>query len=340
MALSSSAIDDSVGRDPLDQAGQDPAGADLDECGDAGSPHRSTPRPSPRPWSGGRRARPGRRRRSSRARRPRWRAAAGADRGRRRRRGRSRIPSAASPSAASAPRRYRQHDGALGAEALRDARAPPRSPRRSPDTTTWPGALRLATTKTPQAAALCDELRQLGVVETDERRHGARRARRRRPASGGPARGRGARASCEVEGTGGDERRVLAHRVAGGEGGVRDGNPSRRPALADCREVSRSRSPSSAGWAFSVRSSVLRRTVPGEPADRARRGRRRRPRTQRRPRARSRRGPRPMPTAWRPARGRRRRGDSSSRSVFGCRRVPGGVRAGLQESGLVPTLHA
>ena len=71
--------------------------------------------------------------------------------------------------------------------------APASMAARSPDTTTWPGALRLATTKVPWAEAAGDELGQAGVVEADQRRHGPVATLARTPASGGRARGRGGR---------------------------------------------------------------------------------------------------------------------------------------------------
>ena len=107
---------------------------------------------------------------------------------------------------------------------------------RSPLTTTWPGELRFATPKMPWRRGLLDERREARVVEADDRGHAALAARARGlhllAADPHQADGVG-----EVEGAGGDEGGVLAHRVAGGERGLRDVHAQLVPALLDGLEV-------------------------------------------------------------------------------------------------------
>ena len=71
--------------------------------------------------------------------------------------------------------------------------APASMAARSPETTTWPGALRLATTNVPWARGGGDELGQPGVVEADERGHRPVAALARRLHQLARARGRGGR---------------------------------------------------------------------------------------------------------------------------------------------------
>ncbi len=116
-----------------------------------------------------------------------------------------------------------------------------------------------------------DELRQAGVVEADDRRHPAlvARARRLHEAAPGPDEADGV---GEVEGAGGDEGGVLAHRVAGGEG--RCGRVDRElgPARADGLEVG-DRGGEQRGLGVLRPVQLVLGSVPGEPADRLRRGR-------------------------------------------------------------------
>ena len=83
---------------------------------------------------------------------------------------------------------------------------------------------------------LGDELREPGVVEADDRGHAAfttGTGRLHQLAAGAhESHGVG-----EVQRAGGDERRVLPHRVAGGEGRVRDVHREGIPALAHGLEI-------------------------------------------------------------------------------------------------------
>ena len=97
------------------------------------------------------------------------------------------------PSAGSGPRPRPAARWRAWRRAPWRARRRPRWPARSPETTTWPGALRLATTKTPCAEARGDQLGESGVVEADERGHRAVAALARTPASAGRARARAGR---------------------------------------------------------------------------------------------------------------------------------------------------
>ena len=119
--------------------------------------------------------------------------------------------------------------------------APASMAGRSPETTTWPGALRLATTKTPCASARLDQLGESRVVEADERRHRAVAALARglhQPATLADE----PDAVLEVERAGRDERRVLAHRVAGRRTPGSGRRGPRRPSARAAPRGSRSRS--------------------------------------------------------------------------------------------------
>ena len=177
--------------------------------------------------------------------------------------------------------------------------APASMAGRSPETTTWPGAFRFATTKTPCAEARGDQLGQTGVVEADERGHRAvaalagglhqpaalahepdavleRRGRRpRRGPSTGPSSGR---------------RRTPAPASVEAVGG---------PALAQ-RLEDRDRGGEDRGLGVLGQVEPFGRAVPGQAADAIRRGPRRPPRRRPRPRAMRRRGPGPCPTDWEP----------------------------------------
>ena len=118
----------------------------------------------------------------------------------------------------------------------------------------------------PCAEARGDELREPRVVEADDRGHRARRARRPTPASAA-ALAHEPDGVGEVERAGGDERRVLAHRVPGGEGGLPGPRRrARRPALADGREVG-DRGGEQRGLGVLGPVELLGGAVPGEPAD-------------------------------------------------------------------------
>ena len=159
----------------------------------------------------------------------------------------------------------RQHDGALGAELLAIS-APASIAARSPDTTTWPGELRLATTKVPWAERRGDELGQPRVVEADEGGHRAVAALARRLHQAA-ALADEADAVLEREDAGGDERGVLAHRVAGGEGRLRGREAGCGPALAQRLEDGDRRG-EERGLGVLGQVQLLGRAVPGERADR------------------------------------------------------------------------
>ena len=149
------------------------------------------------------------------------------------------MPAAASAMSGEwAATRDRQLDRRAG------RRGPWRRPRlastaaRSPETTTWPGELRLATPKAAVGRAWATQLGQPGVVEADDRGHrafatGARRLHQ--PAAlADEADGVG-----EVEGTGRDERAVLAHRVAGDDRPDPGRVPPRRASAQRSRSAAR-----------------------------------------------------------------------------------------------------
>ena len=92
--------------------------------------------------------------------------------------------------------------------------APASMAGRSPETTTWPGAFRLATTKMPCVRGAGDQLGQSRVVEADERRHRAVATLPGRLHQS-TAFAHEADAVVEARRAGRDEGRVLAHRVAG-----------------------------------------------------------------------------------------------------------------------------
>ena len=84
--------------------------------------------------------------------------------------------------------------------------------------------------------ACSHKLRQARIVEADDRGHAALAtgARRLHPAA---ALADEADGVGEIERAGGDEGRVLAHRVAGGEGGVGSVDLELRPAVTERRQV-------------------------------------------------------------------------------------------------------
>ena len=137
---------------------------------------------------------------------------------------------------------------------------------RSPETTTWPGRVAVRDAEHAVRGGLRDELREPRVVEADDRGHpalapGAGRLHQL-AAAADEADGVG-----EVEGAGGDEGRVLAHRVAGGEGGLGDVDAELRPALAHGLEVGDRRG-EERGLGVLGAVEVVLGALPGEPADR------------------------------------------------------------------------
>ena len=173
--------------------------------------------------------------------RPRWRAASSPGRGTGRRRGRPHAVGGLGHQRGVGRDDHRQHDGALRAELLGelgaglDRRAG--RPRRRP------------------GRASCDWRRR--TCHAPRRRRRARASRsssspmRAAMAPSRPSPGRlhlaaafahEADAVLEREHAGRDERRVLAHRVTGGEGGDGARGPRRRPSARASRRGSRSRS--------------------------------------------------------------------------------------------------
>ena len=179
----------------LIEAGQDPAGPDLDERGRRR--RRSSPRrrrPSRRRWSGGRRARRGSRRPV--VRRPG--VGVGEERRRRvaevdRRRGPRASRRPPRPSAGSGRRPRPAARSRAWRRALWRCSTAASTAGRSPDTTTWPGRVAVRDAEHAVGGGPLDELGQAGVVEADDRRHPALAPGARTPASAGRGRGRGGR---------------------------------------------------------------------------------------------------------------------------------------------------
>ena len=293
-----------VGRDPLDEAGQDLARADLDErrrrrrrsC----APRRATQSTPAVRWS------------TSSARRPRRRGSPGVGIG-----GAAAVGSRNSTSARTVriavgrlghERRvrgdaHRQHDGALRAELLRDLGGASMAAR-SPDTTTWPGV----------------------AVGTRIRR-GAGRPRRARAAR--RRRGRGSRPSplatlapsaCIRRPRSRTSRTPTARNSAlaatsalywpierPAQNSVRHIQLARAPSLAQRGEVRRSTSQAAPAARSRCRSSSSAGPSQREPARWAPRAPRRLRRRRRRRRGRRPRGPGPFPPTVNPGRGTRRR---------------------------------
>ena len=225
--------------DALDEAGQDAAGPDLDEGRHAVGGH---------PLDGGDPVDPGREvldELGAAGLGGRERAGVGV---REERDGRvvegdagesaSRIPAAASAISGRVGRDGdRQHDRALRAEGLGASSAPASTAARSPETTTWPGALRLATTKMPCDERPGHEFGEMGVVEADQRGHRPVAAVARAPASGGRARGPGGRrrrGRATPAATSAEYWPIEWPAAKAGAGSV---EPGRSPALAHAREV-------------------------------------------------------------------------------------------------------
>ena len=111
-----------------------------------------------------------------------------------------------------------------------------------------------------------EELGQAGVVEADERGHRAVAALAGRLHQLAATTDE-ADAVLERQDAGRDERRVLAHRMAGGEGRGRGLETGGRPALAErLEDRDRGREQRRLGVLGEVE--AIGRTVPGEPADR------------------------------------------------------------------------
>ena len=161
--------------------------------------------------------------------------------------------------------RDRELDGALRAQGLRDR-------ERGLDGRALPGdhdlARRVPVGDAEHAVDRClrDQLRQPLVVEADDRGHpplaSAARALHLHAPLADEADGVG-----EVEGAGGDQGRVLAHRVPGGEGGVGAVDVECGPLLADGLEIrDRRREQRRLGVLGPVE--LVLGAFPGEPADR------------------------------------------------------------------------
>ena len=137
---------------------------------------------------------------------------------------------------------------------------------RSPEITTWPGALRLATVRLPCGSAEGDQLGEPRVIEADDGRHGARSS-----LAGGlhlaaaladePDRVAQGDHACR------DHGRVLAHGVAGGVGGLRDGDAGRRPTLAKSGQEG-DRDGHQGGLSVDRQVELLGRAVESQAADR------------------------------------------------------------------------
>ena len=206
-----------VGVDALDQAGQHLARADLDELGRR--PRRSfvrRQRSSRRRGSGARRARHGTHRRLSSSRASAL-ARSGADGSLNVMSARIvRIRSAASDISGECAATLTISTIARLAPSSRAFSAAPSTATRSPLTTTWPGELRFAMVKTPSRLPGRLQLAEALVGEADDCRHRAvwRRCLHLLAAFADEPHTVG-----EREDAGSDHRAVLAHRVAGVEGG-------------------------------------------------------------------------------------------------------------------------
>ena len=200
---------------------------------------------------------------------------------------------------------------------------------RSPETTTWPGEFRLATPNTPcsEARATSSGRRSSSRPMTAAIRPSRPGARRLHLLAADAHEADGVR---EVQRAGGDQGRVLAHRVPGGEGGLGDVDAELVPAFADGLEVGDRRG-EQRGLAVLGPVELLLGALPGEPADRlAERGVGGGEHARRR-RGRPRRARGPCRRSGCPGRGTRRRSDASVLSVGRLRGRAAKVRAELQE---------